>query len=347
MAVPKVFVSSTCFDLSEIREQLSRFISNYGFESVLSEHGDVFYHPDLHTHEACVNEISNCQLFILIIGGRFGGQYVSDKSKSITNAEYDAAKRNNVPIFTYVRNSVLNNHHIFQQNKNKEFVTEIQYPAIDKQKHAVDIFNFVEQVRKSPLNNALEGFDNFSDIEISLRKQWAGMFFDFLKTREVKSQIDATNHYLSVLNSSSSKLELLVKSLYRSIDKENAETNISSIEVENSAKDFYAETIFFDMNFPDANSYLDYDIDIKKIARVSPENKSWDQYLAELGLFEYDTYIDEDGEHTVIERIGLGYGFILGDEHHKDKSKAFEFGVLRTTEQQRIDILNNLISTPK
>ncbi len=50
MAVPKVFVSSTCFDLSEIREQLSRFISNYGFESVLSEHGDVFYHPDLHTH---------------------------------------------------------------------------------------------------------------------------------------------------------------------------------------------------------------------------------------------------------------------------------------------------------
>ena len=42
MAVPKVFISSTCFDLSEIREQLSRFISNYGFEPVLSEHGDVF-----------------------------------------------------------------------------------------------------------------------------------------------------------------------------------------------------------------------------------------------------------------------------------------------------------------
>jgi hypothetical protein len=180
MAVPKVFISSTCFDLSEVREQLSRFISSYGFEPVLSEHGDVFYHPDLHTHEACVHEVTNCQLFILIVGGRFGGEYISDKSKSITNAEYDAAKRHDIPVFTYVRTAVLSNHHIYQENKNKPFASDIDYPAIDKQKYAVDIFNFIDQVRRSPINNALEGFENFSDIESSIRKQWAGMFFDFI-----------------------------------------------------------------------------------------------------------------------------------------------------------------------
>ena len=88
MATPKVFVSSTCFDLGEIREQLARFINSYGFDPILSDHGDVFYKPDCHTHDSCIHEVSNCQLFILIIGGRFGGEYVYDNSKSITNAAY-------------------------------------------------------------------------------------------------------------------------------------------------------------------------------------------------------------------------------------------------------------------
>ncbi|WP_323915386.1 DUF4062 domain-containing protein [Aeromonas veronii] len=344
MAVPKVFISSTCFDLSEIREQLSRFISNYGFEPVLSEHGDVFYHPDLHTHEACVHEISNCQLFILIIGGRFGGEYISDKTKSITNAEYDAAKRNNTPVFTYVRNSVLNSHHIYQQNKNKPFSTEIEYPAIDKQKYASDIFNFIDQVRKSPQNNALEGFDNFSEIESSLRKQWAGMFFDFLKTREVKSQIDATNHYLSILNSSSSKLESLVKSLYRSIDKDNAENSISSIEVENSTRDFFNEVLSQPhISHNDENKILNADTDIAELAKISPQNKSWHEYLVALGLFEYDIFDDIDNQEECINRTDGNYGFILGNNYHENKKSLFENGVARSSEQQRLDILSSFI----
>jgi len=45
------------------------------------------------------------------------------------------------------------------------------------------------------------------------------MFFDFLKGREVKAQIDATNHLMAGISASSSKLEELVKSLYRSSNK--------------------------------------------------------------------------------------------------------------------------------
>ena len=52
----------------------------------LHDRGDVFYHPDIHTHDSCLNEIGN-QLFILIIGGRFGGKYVADPDKSIVKAD--------------------------------------------------------------------------------------------------------------------------------------------------------------------------------------------------------------------------------------------------------------------
>ena len=43
MAVPRVFISSTCYDLQEIRFQLRRFIQDIGYEPVMSEFGDIFY----------------------------------------------------------------------------------------------------------------------------------------------------------------------------------------------------------------------------------------------------------------------------------------------------------------
>lgn len=69
----KIFVSSTCYDLSIIRSQLKSFIENMGYEAVLSEYNDVFYDPQDHTHESCVKEVANADVVILIIGSRFGG----------------------------------------------------------------------------------------------------------------------------------------------------------------------------------------------------------------------------------------------------------------------------------
>lgn len=141
MALPKVFISSTCFDLKDIRNSLKDFVSSFGFDPVLSEYGDVFYHPDLHTHEACINEVSNCHMMILLIGGRFGGEYIHDKARSITNAEYEAARQKNIPVFSYVMKSVLDNHHMYIKNKNKPFIAEMDFSAIEKQEYALDIFN--------------------------------------------------------------------------------------------------------------------------------------------------------------------------------------------------------------
>ncbi|TEB41597.1 DUF4062 domain-containing protein, partial [Flavobacterium circumlabens] len=116
MANPRIFISSTCYDLSQIRDNLSEFITSCNYETVLSERGDIFYHPDLHTHECCVNEIENCNMFILVIGGRFGGNYISDPKKSITNAEYEAARVKNLPVFTFIKREVYEDHRLYQKN---------------------------------------------------------------------------------------------------------------------------------------------------------------------------------------------------------------------------------------
>src|SRR5208283_745613 len=73
-----------------IRENLELFIRNVGFEPILSEKGNVYYDPVMHVHDSLLAEITNCQLFVLIIGGRFGNKFKSSPD-SIVNHEYRKA----------------------------------------------------------------------------------------------------------------------------------------------------------------------------------------------------------------------------------------------------------------
>jgi len=305
MATPKVFISSTCFDLGEIREQLARFIHSYGFDPILSDHGDVFYKPDCHTHDSCIHEVSNCQLFILIIGGRFGGEYVYDKSKSITNAEYSAARACNIPIFTYVRAGVLSNHHVYQQNRKKEFVASIDYPSIEKQEYAIDIFGFIDDVRRSSTNNSIEGFHNFQGIETNLRKQWAGLFFDLLKSREISSQMNVTNHLISEVKSSNQKLENLLKSFYIASNKAEATKEIAAIETASHIEMFFEKVLRPSWIKGDRYLLDQSKLDIDFVSEISSKKKSWDAYLIETGLFAREMYPEDtnDDDSEMVEGL--------------------------------------------
>src|ERR1043165_3135613 len=110
MTKPRVFVASTCYDLSVIRDDLKEFLLAVGCEPIVSELGDVFYDPKNHSHDACLQEVSKSDAMVLIIGGRYGGSY-KDTQTSITYQEYRLAASLGVPIFVLIREPVLNDHH--------------------------------------------------------------------------------------------------------------------------------------------------------------------------------------------------------------------------------------------
>ena len=243
MAIPKVFVSSTCFDLAEERSQLERFISNYGFQPVLSEYNDVFYNPDEHTHQACVNEVAHCDLFVLIISGRFGGEHKDGDGESITQAEFNAARAHNIPVFAFVKKDVLDAQFYFKENLRQEgedFAKKIRYPAIHKNEDALNIFSFLESVQRSSVNNAIESYVNFSEIETYLKKQWAGMFFSFLKNRKEKRDVERVSSVLTKLIGSTEKLEILVESLHtKSLGEENTGLLLEEAKSRSKASYFF------------------------------------------------------------------------------------------------------------
>lgn len=189
MAIPRVFVSSTWYDLKYIRENLRYFVKTLGYDPVLSEEGAVYYDPSMHTHDACLTEIPTCQLFLLIIGGRFGGRFHGGKD-SVTNHEYREAVKHKIPVFALVESAVYNEHHVYIKNKTNSAVdlTRFTFPAVD----STAIFDFIDEVRGSAINNALVPFRDFGDIETYLRQQWAGMMFEFLSTRNQQKRVADT-----------------------------------------------------------------------------------------------------------------------------------------------------------
>jgi hypothetical protein len=116
MSKPRVFVSSTYYDLKHIRSSLENFIEGLGYDPILSEKGDIAYAPDIALDESCYREVRNSDIFVLIIGGRYGAEKSSGKSAvpkefydrydSITRQEYSSAVDHDIPIYILIEKAV-------------------------------------------------------------------------------------------------------------------------------------------------------------------------------------------------------------------------------------------------
>ena len=211
MPAPRVFVSSTCYDLRYIRENLKFFIRTLGYEPVLSEDGAVFYNPALHVQDACIADVPSCQMFVLIIGGRTGGSF-KDSQRSITNAEYEEAAKSKLPVFALVERPVFEQYRLFQSNRTNTAIdaSKINYPNVDSTR----VFEFIDQVHNQSTNNALVPFSDFEELQGYLKQQWAGLLFRFLLS---DSEARRTGELLGSLKLATDNIEFLTRQLVKSL----------------------------------------------------------------------------------------------------------------------------------
>ena len=204
----KVFISSTCYDLSIIREQLKKFIENMGYFTILSDYSDILYDPREHTHTSCVQEVKNADMVILIIGSRYGGKTVPDalkeidldklkelstspqlisesKELSITQLEILKAIELDIPLYIFVDSKVSHEHYVYSKNKE---IKGMIFPSIDKQESAKYIFSFIDFLQHRVRNNNLMKYTKFEDIEYQLKNQWSAYFQRLLKEQRKDDQ---------------------------------------------------------------------------------------------------------------------------------------------------------------
>ena len=66
MARPRVFISSTYFDLRIVRADIEHFIREIGYEPILFERGHIPYRQDEPLEDPCYREINNCDIVVAI-----------------------------------------------------------------------------------------------------------------------------------------------------------------------------------------------------------------------------------------------------------------------------------------
>lgn len=215
MPAPNVFVSSTFYDLRYIRENLEFFVRSLGYNAILSERGAIYYNPDRDAASSAVAEVANCQIYVLVIGGRFGSEF-PDASQSVTNEEYKEAIRHKVPVFALVEHGVLADYQVWQANRERgDEQGPIIYPNVDDER----VFEFIDEVRTQSVNNALFPFRDFEDIQTYLRRQWAGMLYSFLLSRNQTERVEET---LNALEMVGRRVEVLSKGILESVGSAEA-----------------------------------------------------------------------------------------------------------------------------
>ena len=138
MSKTRIFVSSTCYDLAPVREEIRNFISDLGHEPLLSEFPSFPVSPDINTIENCQKVIKeSSDIFILIVGGR-RGSLDPETSKPITNIEFESAKENEIDSFIFIYKPVLNLLSVWEKNPDADFSPQVDYP---------EVFKFIKKIK--------------------------------------------------------------------------------------------------------------------------------------------------------------------------------------------------------
>lgn len=192
-----IFVSSTCYDLAQIRTDLKQFIINLGHTPILSEEHDFPINPSKSNTENCINAVKEkADIFILIIGNRYG--CTSDNGKSITNTEFLTAKTKGIPIYTFTLKSMLNILPIWDKNKDADYSSFVDSPLV---------FSFIQDVRSnSGIWNF--GFEHAQDIMDILKVQLSYLFNESLS---LKRKLNALGHNDLLTKISNKAIQILLE----------------------------------------------------------------------------------------------------------------------------------------
>lgn len=187
MSKVNVFVSSTCYDLSQIRNDIKQCILDLGHNPILSELKDFPIDTKLTSSENCINAVKNeADIFILIIGNKYGS--VLESGKSITNSEFLTAVNKGIPIYTFALKQMTTILPLWEKNPNADFSN-----VVDNNK----VFEFLADVRKKRGLWNFE-FEKAQDIVEILKAQFSNLFHDALRVKKAVEMSEANGLFQKI-----------------------------------------------------------------------------------------------------------------------------------------------------
>jgi hypothetical protein len=156
----KVFVGSTGYDLRTVRAEIVECLRNMGHAPIYFESPSFHVPQGLHSHDACIQAVEQCEVYLLIINKRYGGKYVGTlypemAGKSITHAETLRALELKKRVFPFVCQSTWDERSIYKKNPDTKTVY-VENPRI---------FDLVDEVLHRQTDNWIWFFENSVELQ--------------------------------------------------------------------------------------------------------------------------------------------------------------------------------------
>jgi hypothetical protein len=168
---PKIFVSSTCFDLIDFRAEVYVFLKEAGLSPVMSDEmiSEFEIFGDKNSIETCLINLRSCDTVVIILSQRYGPSLVKAgfADVSATHLEYLEAVKEKKNILMYVRDRLEADFNIYGRDAR---VDQLKWVKPED----VKLFDMVRQHKKlanDERNNWYWTFKSSVDVKASLAVQ--------------------------------------------------------------------------------------------------------------------------------------------------------------------------------
>ena len=165
----RVFISSTCYDLVDLRAELRLFITSLGLTPIMSDYLDNDFETQANANSinTCLINLRTCDTVVIVLSQRYGGS-LSEAGFgpiSATHLEYREAKKEGKKILFFVRDRLLADFDSYKISNDVKLLRWVKPKDIG-------IFDFLEERKKlsnDPNDNWIWTFRDCLDVKERLR----------------------------------------------------------------------------------------------------------------------------------------------------------------------------------
>jgi len=143
----RVFVSSTCYDLLDLRAELETFFQQAGVLPILSDSLSSEFQavPDRNSIESCLANLRDCDHVVIILSNRYGPSLKAAgfEDLSATHLEYREAIKAKKPVYLYVRDRLEGDYATWRKNRDNP---SLSFPWV-KNPEDQKLFQLLEEHR--------------------------------------------------------------------------------------------------------------------------------------------------------------------------------------------------------
>ena len=224
-----IFISSTDYNLKDLRAELADFLKTSGYTPILSSAtGFPDDSPNLEPWESCLPVLENSYVMSLIIDGRYGtslkwpnfGNIFDGREVSPTHGEYIFAHTNRMRMLVFIRKELMAYYQSYRKVKDELKKKELKKVGGDKEKIDYNVLDknvkkivkkslpnyvefetlkFINEVKtKKPIPWIME-FDDITDIKAMIQKKMINELSKIylIKSEHFNTVVDALNKILS------------------------------------------------------------------------------------------------------------------------------------------------------